>query len=375
MGTTIEAHDAIRIRNLGKSYGPFDAVKDVNISVRKGEFLVLVGPSGCGKSTLLRMLAGLETPTEGEIVFDGRVVSSGAKGVTADPGQRNAGLVFQSYALWPHMTVAGNISWPLKVAKWPKSDRERRVEEVLTLLSIDNLGGRYPAEISGGQQQRVAIARTIAPKPSILLFDEPLSNLDAKLRIEMRSELMRIHRATGATSVYVTHDQVEAMTMATHVAVLNKGKVEQFGSPYELLENPQTTFVASFIGTPPANIIPVKRSGDALFFENTALTVSAHAGGRDKVQLLYRAQDIAIGKIDQRPQLLGTFMESAPIDARSIVSFLVGNVRLTALAEGLFRATPGEQVPLSLNNNPTAVFTNEGVRIFGADPVLRSTAP
>jgi iron(III) transport system ATP-binding protein len=198
-----------------------------------GAFLVLVGPSGCGKSTLLRMLAGLESPSEGEIAFVGQTVSSGTGGVIADAGRRNAGLVFQSYALWPHMTVAGNIAWPLKVARWPREKRVRSgSREVLALLGIDALQSatrrRSPAASSSAWRSP-APSR---PKPSILLFDEPLSNLDAKLRIEMRSELMRIHRATGATSVYVTHDQVEAMTMATHVAVLNNGRVEQFGKPH-----------------------------------------------------------------------------------------------------------------------------------------------
>ncbi|OWT53984.1 ABC transporter ATP-binding protein [Candidimonas nitroreducens] len=363
MKSTQEEQDAIRICKLGKSFGDYDAIKDVNISVPKGAFLVLVGPSGCGKSTLLRLLAGLESPTEGEIALDGRVVSSGASGIAVEPGARKAGLVFQSYALWPHMTVAGNISWPLKVAKWPKQVRDSRVDEVLSLLGIGNLADRFPAEISGGQQQRVAIARTIAPKPSILLFDEPLSNLDAKLRVEMRSELMRIHRATGATSVYVTHDQVEAMTMASHVIVLNNGKVEQSASPYELLENPRTTFVASFIGTPPANILPADRIGDSLVFDDTPLAPASFARGRDKVQLLYRAQDVAIGAVEGRPQLAGTFMEAAPIDASSMVSVLVGNIRVTAMSQGYFKAVPGDVLTLSLASRPGGVFSAHGERI------------
>jgi iron(III) transport system ATP-binding protein len=198
----------IEIKNLTKSFGPFKAVDDISLSVPDGSFLVLLGPSGCGKTTLLRMLAGLEQPTSGQIVFRGQVVSDGEKGWSVEPAKRNSGLVFQSYALWPHMTVRGNIEWPLKVAGMPKEQRDARVNEVLNLLAISELVGRYPNEISGGQQQRVAIARTIAPRPGVLLFDEPLSNLDAKLRVEMRSELMRLHRKIGATAVYVTHDQM-----------------------------------------------------------------------------------------------------------------------------------------------------------------------
>jgi iron(III) transport system ATP-binding protein len=357
------AADAIDIRNLVKRFGSFTAIKDVNIAVPAGSFLVLVGPSGCGKSTLLRMLAGLESPSEGEIAFVGQTVSSGSGGVISDPGRRNAGLVFQSYALWPHMTVAANIAWPLKVAKWPRDRREKRVQEVLALLGIAALAERYPAEISGGQQQRVAIARTIAPQPGILLFDEPLSNLDARLRIEMRSELMRIHRATGATSVYVTHDQVEAMTMATHVAVLNNGRVEQFGKPIDLLRNPQTTFVATFLGTPPANLLPVQRTGDALLFGDTALTDTALSGGRDAVQLLYRPEDVTVGALPGVPSLTARFSEAAPIAGRTMVTAMIGDLRITGIADGYFTATPGEAIPLSFIRKPDAVFTAAGERI------------
>jgi iron(III) transport system ATP-binding protein len=303
----------------------------------------------------------LEPPSDGEIAFMDKIVSSGEGGVVADAGARNAGLVFQSYALWPHMTVAGNIEWPLKVARWRRVERVRRIDEVLGLLGIGELAGRYPSEISGGQQQRAAIARTLAPKPSILLFDEPLSNLDAKLRIEMRSELMRIHRATGATSVYVTHDQVEAMTMATHVAVLNKGRVEQFGPPLELLREPQTTFVASFLGTPPANLLPVERRGDALMFGEVNLA-PAH-GDLDRAQLLYRPQDVAVGVIQGRPVLTGIFAEAAPIAGRTVVTAIVGNIRVTGMSDGYFSAAPGAPVARSLPATPETIFSIDGKRI------------
>ncbi len=355
--------DAIRITNLVKRFGDFTAVDHIDISVPKGSFLVLVGPSGCGKSTLLRMLAGLDDPSEGEIAFLGKTVSSSAGGVLSDPRQRNAGLVFQSYALWPHMTVANNIAWPLKVAKWSKEMRDARVSEVLALLGIDALRDRYPAEISGGQQQRVAIARTIAPKPAILLFDEPLSNLDAKLRIEMRSELMRIHRATGATSVYVTHDQVEAMTMATHVAVLNNGRVEQFGAPIDLLRQPQTTFVATFLGTPPANLLPVEKQDTSFAFGSLPLAPASLAPGLASAQLLYRAQDIGVGAVEGRPTLAATFSEAAPIAGQTMVTAMVGDLRLTGLVDGYFQATPGDSIQLSFLRDPDAIFTTSGERV------------
>ena len=354
---------AIAIRNVSKRFGNFTAVDNVDISVPQGAFLVLVGPSGCGKSTLLRMLAGLETPSDGEMAFMGRTVSDGTRGLVADAGARDAGLVFQSYALWPHMTVAGNIEWPLKVAKWSKADRASRVDEVLGLLGISALKERYPAEISGGQQQRVAIARTIGPKPSILLFDEPLSNLDAKLRIEMRSELMRIHRATGATSVYVTHDQVEAMTMASHVAVLNNGRVEQFGTPLELLQDPRTTFVATFLGTPPANLIEVSSDGDGLVYDGLRLAGAAHAQTRREVQLLYRAHDITVGEVPGRPSISARFEEAAPIAGRTMVTAFSGGRRLTAMAEGYFSAESGAPIRLSFLGEPSAVFAMTGERI------------
>ncbi|QDZ12609.1 ABC transporter ATP-binding protein [Devosia ginsengisoli] len=355
--------DAIRITDLVKRFGTFTAVDHIDIAVPKGAFLVLVGPSGCGKSTLLRMLAGLDEPSAGEIAFLGQTVSSGTGGVLSDPRQRNAGLVFQSYALWPHMTVANNIAWPLKVAKWNKEMRDARVAEVLALLGIDELRDRYPAEISGGQQQRVAIARTIAPKPAILLFDEPLSNLDAKLRIEMRSELMRIHRATGATSVYVTHDQVEAMTMATHVAVLNNGRVEQFGAPIDLLRQPQTTFVATFLGTPPANLLPVEKRGDSLAFGDLPLADAALAPGLTTAQLLYRAQDIGVGVVEGRPSIAATFSEAAPIAGQTMVTAMVGDLRFTGLVDGYFQAAPGDAIQLSFLRDPDAIFTSGGERV------------
>ncbi|HEU4808209.1 MAG TPA: ABC transporter ATP-binding protein, partial [Homoserinimonas sp.] len=281
------AEPGIVIEDLRKSFEGFNAVRGVDISVPQGAFLVLVGPSGCGKTTMLRMLAGLEQPTGGQIRFGDRTVATATGGSIA-PGKRDAGLVFQSYALWPHMTVQANIEWPLKVAKQPSGRRKARVREVLELLGIAQLASRYPGEISGGQQQRVAIGRMIAPAPSVLLFDEPLSNLDAKLRVETRSELVRIHRATGATSVYVTHDQVEAMTMATHVALMRDGVVEQFGSPDDLLSDPASSFVATFIGTPPANVIPAVVSGGVARSGGKAIASLPPSVPIGPIDLMYR---------------------------------------------------------------------------------------
>jgi iron(III) transport system ATP-binding protein len=340
----------IRIENIRKRFGVFEAVRGVSLDVPQGSFLVLVGPSGCGKSTMLRMLAGLEVPSAGTISYNGKIVSDGAKGWMIEPARRNNGLVFQSYALWPHMTVGGNVEWPLKVTGMAKPDRRERVDEVLGLLGIGALNGRYPNEISGGQQQRVAIARMIAPKPGILLFDEPLSNLDAKLRVEMRSELLRIHRATGATSVYVTHDQVEAMTMASHVAVMNEGRVEQFGSPAELVETPASIFVATFVGTPPANLVPL-----------AMLPGKAQAADADHA--MYRAQDITVSNAARPGSIALDFAEASPIAGRVMVTGTCGALRLTAVVDRAPAFAVGDKVHFLLPPNPSALFAATGERI------------
>jgi iron(III) transport system ATP-binding protein len=342
----------IRIDNLVKTFGSSNAVDDISFSVPEGAFLVLVGPSGCGKSTMLRMLAGLEQPSGGQVQFGERLVSDGAKGWTIDPAQRDTGLVFQSYALWPHMTVAGNVDWPLKVAGMSKPDRQARVSEVLKMLGIEALSARFPNEISGGQQQRVAIARMIAPRPSILLFDEPLSNLDAKLRVEMRTELLRVHRATGATSVYVTHDQVEAMTMASHVAVLNHGKVEQFGTPEELVQNPATAFVATFVGTPPANLLPVSALPKVL---SAALPADALA--------MYRPEDLSVSAAPTEKSLAFDFAEASPVAGRTMLTGTRDAMRITAVVDQAPRFGVGDQVHFVIPDNPAALFGQKGERL------------
>lgn len=348
----------ISISNLTKSFGDFDAVKSVSLSVPKGSFLVLVGPSGCGKSTMLRMLAGLETPTAGTITFEGNTVSDGDKNWTIEPAQRDTGLVFQSYALWPHMTVAGNVEWPLKVAKMAAGERKARVAEVLTLLGIEKLATRYPNEISGGQQQRVAIARMIGPKPGILLFDEPLSNLDAKLRVEMRTELLRVHRATGATSIYVTHDQVEAMTMASHVAVLKDGEVEQFGTPEELVANPQTAFVATFVGTPPANLVPVRPVEGGIEFAGTVLPKGFELEGA--AQAMYRPETLGVSDTQSQRTLALDFAEASPVAGRIMVTGTRCDLRLTAVVDKAPKFAPGDTVHFLLPEKPAALFTPAG---------------
>jgi len=247
----------IILDRLVKRYaaGADPAVRDVSLTVPDGAFMCLLGPSGCGKTTILRMLAGLEATSDGTIAVGGQVLDSRAAGVFVPPEKRGLGLVFQSYALWPHMTVARNIEFGLRLRRLGRAERQMRVTEVMAKLRIDGLGDRYPAQLSGGQQQRVALARMLVVNPGVLLLDEPLSNLDATLRLKMREELSRLHREYGTTIVFVTHDQWEAMTLATRIAVMSRGEVQQVGRPDDIYDRPANRFVAEFIGNPPITMI------------------------------------------------------------------------------------------------------------------------
>lgn len=251
---------SIEIENLTKRYGAMTALDNVSLKIESGEFLVLLGPSGCGKTTLLRCLAGLETPDEGEIYMDGELVFSSKLNRIVPPGKRNLGMVFQSYALWPHMTVRDNVKFGLDVLNLSESDSKDRLDQVLKDLGMSDLQNRYPSELSGGQQQRVALARLLATKPPVFLMDEPLSNLDARLRMDMRVELKKFQASTGSTTVYVTHDQTEAMTMSTRVVVMRGGQIQQVSPPSQLYKRPENTFVADFIGMPRINLIQVNQS-------------------------------------------------------------------------------------------------------------------
>ena len=252
----------IILKNVAKRFGKFVAVENLNLNIASNSFITLLGPSGCGKTTTLRMIAGLETPTEGSITIDGKTVFDADQGINLPPNKRDVGFLFQNYALWPHMTVFQNIAFGLENLKWEKQRVRARVDELLKMLKIEQFEKRYPSELSGGQQQRVAIARTLAPGPKVLFMDEPLSNLDAKLRMEMRTELKRLHRDTDSTFVYVTHDQLEAMTLSTNVCIMEKGVLQQFAPPLEMYNNPANLFVADFMGNPTMNFIDGHLSGD-----------------------------------------------------------------------------------------------------------------
>jgi sn-glycerol 3-phosphate transport system ATP-binding protein len=269
----------IRLKALRKTYNQSEVLHGIDMDIANGEFVVIVGPSGCGKSTLLRMVAGLETVTAGEIHIGERMVNS------LEPAQRDIAMVFQNYALYPHMSVRQNMSYGLRIRGLPREQIEARVSTVAATLGLEALLDRRPRELSGGQRQRVAMGRAIVREPAVFLFDEPLSNLDAKLRVQMRVELELLHQRLQTTSLYVTHDQVEAMTLADRIVILNAGQVEQIGTPAEVYARPASTFVAGFIGQPPMNLLPVSQSAEGLF-------LAGGNAGRDPLHLALPLADL-----------------------------------------------------------------------------------
>ena len=282
----------LKLTNIYKTFGNFQAVENFNLNVEKGEFISFLGPSGCGKTTTLRMVAGFEKPTSGTIKINDTDVTY------TPPNQRKVGMVFQSYALFPNMTVAGNIGFGLKIAGTPKADIQKRVTEMLDLIHLANFGDRYPYQLSGGQQQRIALARALAIKPQLLLLDEPLSALDAKIRLDLRSEIRRIQQELGITTIYVTHDQEEALSLSDRIVVMNQGKIEQVGTPFEIYNFPQTQFVASFVGTlNQLHCTVVDAAQGLLLYQNEQLTTDTpleFAPGTP-VRVLLRPEELRFG--------------------------------------------------------------------------------
>src|SRR5512136_985226 len=284
----------IVIKNLTKRFGQVTAVNDVSLTIEPGAFLTLLGPSGCGKTTLLRCVAGLEDPDEGEITIGSKLVFSRRQGISLPPGQRNLGLVFQNYALWPHMTVQKNMTFALEIKKLPKEEMDKRVKESLAEVQMEGYADRSPREMSGGQQQRIALARMLAYRPKVFLMDEPLSNLDARLRMDMRSELKRLHHVAGATTIYVTHDQVEALTMSTTIAVMKEGILQQLGTPDQVYHFPANLFVADFIGNPKVNLLDgVVRGNDSVELGKFKIQMDAHRAA-GPVVVGVRPEDVRI---------------------------------------------------------------------------------
>ena len=323
----------IILKNVAKRFGKFVAVENLNLNIPSNSFITLLGPSGCGKTTTLRMIAGLETPTEGCISIDGKVVFDADQGINLPPNKRDVGFLFQNYALWPHMTVYQNIAFGLENLKWDKNKIKDRVGELLKMLKIEQFEKRYPSELSGGQQQRVAIARTLAPGPKVLFMDEPLSNLDAKLRMEMRTELKRLHRDTDSTFVYVTHDQLEAMTLSTKVCIMETGVLQQYAPPLEMYNNPANLFVADFMGNPTMNFIDgeLNADGTVTFGGMKARFEGAESLGARKVVVGLRPEYI---HIDEDGVKEATVYSTLPSGMETTVKLDVNGTSLTAVVFG-----------------------------------------
>ncbi|MBF9051155.1 sn-glycerol-3-phosphate ABC transporter ATP-binding protein UgpC [Roseobacter sp. HKCCD9010] len=348
----------IALHDVRKSYGAMPVIHGVDIDIEPGEFAVLVGPSGCGKSTLLRMLAGLESVTGGEIVIGDSVVNN------ALPKERDIAMVFQNYALYPHMTVAENMGFSLRLARADKAESRAKVEAAAEILGLAHLLDRYPRHLSGGQRQRVAMGRAIVRAPSVFLFDEPLSNLDAKLRVKMRTEIKELHQKLKTTVVYVTHDQIEAMTMADKIIVLDGGHVSQIGSPLELYNQPQNSFVASFIGSPSMNLFPAKTEagGTARLEDGQAVSLpQAVAPGRDilfGIRPEHLLQDVSAPRIHIRVAVV------EPTGAETLISAHLGETDALAALRGHANLSSGDQLGLSFDDAHVHLFDAEsGLRI------------
>ena len=338
----------IILENVTKRFDKFVAVDNLSMVIDDRDFVILLGPSGCGKTTTLRMIAGLETPTEGRITIGEQVVFDSAKGINVPPGKRDIGFLFQNYALWPHMTVYQNIAFGLENLKWKKDRIRERVNEMLSLLKIEQFEKRYPSELSGGQQQRVAIARTLAPSPKVLFMDEPLSNLDAKLRLEMRTELKRLHANTDSTFVYVTHDQLEAMTLATKVCLLDTGVLQQYDPPLVVYNKPNNLFVADFVGNPTMNFIQGKAqiNGSVAEVEMLGHEFTFQADGEIEPTTAPDAEQSAVPEVAEEEQIPATENEQPTDDRVDVVigvrpeflrveqGSLVGNI-YTTLPSGM----------------------------------------
>ena len=329
------------------------AVDGLDLAVPDGELLVMLGPSGCGKTTALRMLAGLEWPDSGDIRIDGGSV------VRLEPKDRDVALVFQSYALYPHMSVRDNILYPLKVRKLSAAERDRRVKQAAELLGLTGLLDRKPAQLSGGEQQRVALGRAIVREPRVFLMDEPLSNLDAKLRTHMRTELKALQRQLGVTTIFVTHDQAEAMTMADRIAVFNAGRLQQLGSPDEVYQRPANLFVAEFIGSPPMNILEAERQGDRLVTAaGWQLPAPPVLDGRADGALMVGLRPEAIDlRLDPTPgaQPAEVFM-TEPLGSEVIINVKVGEKLIKVRAEPELRPQPGQTAYLTADQRGLRVF-------------------
>ena len=356
----------IVLKNITKRFGKSVAVDNLNLTIADGDFITLLGPSGCGKTTTLRMIAGLETPTEGEIWIDGKCVFSAEKGINVAPSKRDVGFLFQNYALWPHMTVYQNISFGLENMKWPKDRIRKKVDELLKMLKIEEFEKRYPSELSGGQQQRVAIARTLATEPKVLFMDEPLSNLDAKLRMDMRTELTRLHLETRSTFVYVTHDQLEAMTLSTKICLMKKGLLQQYAPPLTVYHSPANMFTADFVGNPSINLI--EGVGSNINLDEIKIQVgdlnmlfcpesnSVSLSGNHKIVLGIRPEYV---NIEADSALQASIYSTLPSGMETIVKIQLGDLILTSVVFQGKDFNVGETVGVEFTGERCVLFDAE----------------
>lgn len=353
----------IDIRQVRKSYGADEVIQGVDLTVQNGEFIVILGPSGCGKSTLLRMIAGLEDITDGEIAIADTVVND------LEPRQRGCAMVFQNYALYPHMTVAENIGYALKVAGMKKSERQAKVRAVAASVGLQEFLDRKPGQLSGGQRQRVAMARAIIREPKVFLFDEPLSNLDAKLRVQMRHEIRRIHNRIGATSVFVTHDQHEGMTLADRLVIMNKGTIDQVGTPEEVYNRPATVYVAGFIGSPAMNFLPghISDQHGAIVLDDTSrIEIASHLArtrAGSLVQLGLRPEDLVLCAPGSG-HLIGRFDLYEELGSAGLYHLLIEDLPFAVLSSAKPHFSPGAPVGVLVDTSRLHVFdARSGQRI------------
>ncbi len=358
----------IELENITKKFGKVLAINDLSLQIEKGEFVAILGPSGCGKTTLLRLIAGLEIPDKGKIIISGTDVTS------SSPNVRKVAMVFQNYALYPHMTVFKNISYPLFIKKVPYDEIKQRVSAIAESLKISLLLDRYPQQISGGQQQRVALARAMIQTPNVFLLDEPLSNLDAMMRIEARSFLKYLLDKIGTTTVYVTHDQSEAMALANRIIVMQNGIVQQIGSPKEIYDNPSNTFVASFVGNPPMNLLQASvnstqaKIGDQYLDIKESIVNMRKPLQNEKIYLGVRPEHISIyaeESKDDGPIVEGEIFVSEPLGFETIVTVIVGDQQIKVVKFGGSKnLKPGEKIKLQFKKNKIYIFDFEtGYRI------------
>ncbi len=352
---------AIELAGIDKSYGPEQAVAPLDLVIEPGSFVTILGPSGCGKTTLLRLIAGLEEPDHGAIRLGDKQVFSRDQGVAVPPEKRGIGLIFQSYALWPHMTVERNITLALKEQKLPASDIENRLMNALRMVQLEDYRNRYPSELSGGQQQRVAVARLIAMRSSILLMDEPLSNLDAMLRTDMRSEMKRLHRQLDATTVYVTHDQVEALTLSDTIVVMSDGVVQQHASPYEIYHHPTNLFVAEFIGDPRINLLEGRitrgEAGPEIDFGFTRVSL-AHVPADSPVKVIAGIRPEAVKVLPEVGEgYIEAVLENAqPTGSETILFTSVDDLELKAITPGFVPMEAERQVWVKIEPDDINLF-------------------